>query len=175
MGATTSYYPCKAIFGILLSPDVEIDTAQAALDKRFGPIDHLVGPFPFAYTDYYASEMGKPIERYFATLERLADPEAIAKVKIESNHLEASLARPDNTRRVNFDPGLLSLSSLILATTKAQAHRIPLRDGIYAELTLLLHRDRTEALPWTYPDYAGAEYADAILHMRRRLKDQIRA
>ena len=43
----------------------------------------------------------------------------------------------DGGRRVNLDPGLLSLANLILATTKNRSHRIPLFDGIYAELTLL--------------------------------------
>ena len=173
MGATTSYYPGKLFIGILLGPDAEIGEVQAALHDRFGALDYLAGPLAFDYTEYYTREMGKPLERYFASAAGLADPEALSEAKLASNDLEQRLARPDGKRRVNLDPGLLSLSSLILATTKAQAHRIPLRDGIYGELTLLLHRNRTEALPWTYPDYAGHEYAEIILEMRRRLKDEI--
>ena len=36
-------------------------------------------------------------------------------------------------RRVNLDAGYLCLAKLVLASTKDHAHRIYLRDGIYAE------------------------------------------
>jgi hypothetical protein len=54
---------------------------------------------------------------------------------------------------LNLDPGLLSLGKFMLATTKDQAHRIYLRDGIFAEVTLHYHAGAFEAWPWTYADY----------------------
>ena len=39
-------------------------------------------------------------------------------------------------RPVNIDPGYINESRLILASTKDFSHRIYLRDGIYAEVTL---------------------------------------
>jgi hypothetical protein len=40
-----------------------------------------------------------------------------------------------------------------LATTKDQAHRIYLRDGIFAEVTLRFQAGAFEPWPWTYADY----------------------
>ena len=44
----------------------------------------------------------------------------------------------------NLDPGMLSLHNLVLASTKGFAHRIYMREGIYAELALLFEH----AHPW---------------------------
>ena len=50
-------------------------------------------------------------------------------------------------RRVNIDRGFLSLSRLILATTKDNAHRIPLEKGIYGEITLLYQKQAFQEMP----------------------------
>jgi hypothetical protein len=52
-----------------------------------------------------------------------------------------------------LDPGVLSLGKFLLATTKDQAHRIYLRDGIFAEVTLRFQDKAFEPWPWTYADY----------------------
>ena len=44
--------------------------------------------------------------------------------------------RSRTPRAVNIDPGYLDGARLVLASTKDHAHRIWLRDGIYAEVTL---------------------------------------
>jgi hypothetical protein len=48
---------------------------------------------------------------------------------------------------------VLGLGKFVLATTKDQAHRVYLRDGIYAEATLRFHAGAYEPWPWTYADY----------------------
>ena len=78
-------------------------------------------------------------------------------------------------RSVNLDPGMLTLGRLMLASTKDNAQRIPLRDGIYAEITLLYRKGKFEALPWTYPDYRSAAYHDVLLNLRARYKRQLEA
>ena len=45
-------------------------------------------------------------------------------------------ARSRTPRAVNVDPGYVDGARLVLASTKDHAHRIWLRDGIYAEVTL---------------------------------------
>jgi len=47
---------------------------------------------------------------------------------------------------------LLTLHNLVLATTRDYAHRVYVRDGIHAELTLLYRSGGRQSLPWTYPD-----------------------
>jgi hypothetical protein len=40
-----------------------------------------------------------------------------------------------------------------LVTTKNYGHRIYLKDGIYAEVTLIYRNKNFEVLEWTYLDY----------------------
>jgi hypothetical protein len=73
-----------------------------------------------------------------------------------TNDLEAELAGKKTypeVRPLNLDPGILTLGKFLLATTKDQAHRIYLRDGIYAEVTLRFQDGKYEPWPWTYGDY----------------------
>ncbi len=77
-------------------------------------------------------------------------------------------------RRINLDPGYLTLSKLVLATTKNFQHRIYLRKGIYAEITLKFKRGRGfEPWEWTYPDYKSKEYLNIFNHLREIYNRQI--
>ena len=87
-------------------------------------------------TDYYAPEMGEELCRVFVTVHEPVDPALLADIKLETNRLEELFAT-DGRRRVNIDPGLMALSRFVLASTKDSSHRVPLRDGIYAEITLV--------------------------------------
>ena len=79
----------------------------------------------------------------------------------------------NNKRRVNIDPGYISLDKLVLFTTKNYSHRIYLNEGIYAEVTLKFERKSFVPLPWTYPDYKTLEYIDFFNKIRETYKDQI--
>jgi hypothetical protein len=70
-------------------------------------------------------------------------------VKGWTNGLEERLAA-GGKRRVNIDPGYLARAHLILATGKGYTHRPYLRDGIYADLTLVFQQGGFQPLPWTY-------------------------
>ena len=62
----------------------------------------------------------------------------------------------DGQRRINLDPGMMSHGRFMLATTKNASARIPLSQGIYADLTLFYARDNWNKLPWTYADFQSA-------------------
>ena len=80
----------------------------------------------------------------------------------------------EGRRRVNIDPGYLAKAHLILATGKGYTHRPYLRDGIYADLTLM-YRDKTfHPLPWTYPDYAGGEVIGMLTRIREKYMLQLK-
>jgi hypothetical protein len=59
---------------------------------------------------------------------------------------------------VNADPGYLTGAKLVLASTKDFAHRIYLRRGIFAEITLSFRAGAWQAHPWTFPDYRSGLY-----------------
>ena len=74
------------------------------------------------HTEYYHDEMGENLERHFLAFSRLIHPEALADIKRDTNDLEQrlgeDLALPAGCRSINLDPGYMSLSKLVLATTK---------------------------------------------------------
>jgi hypothetical protein len=123
----------------------------------------------FNYTDYYNNEIGNEIKRFFVSFKELISPSSISAVKIASNNLEKLFIEKDSCkekRKVNLDPGILNSSRLILATTKDNVHRIPLKDGIYGEVTLIFQKGKFEPLPWTYIDYRSPEYCEILLKIR---------
>lgn len=90
--------------------------------------------------------MGGNPSRYFLVFKDLVDPARLAAIKRETNDIEERFVE-NGGRRINLDPGILSAGSFILATTKNRSHRIPLSDGIYAEVTLIYFNHRFNALP----------------------------
>jgi hypothetical protein len=133
----------------------------------------------FDSTDYYELEMGEGLRRQFVSFEKLIDPGELAQQKLLSNELERGICYecglPPDQRRVNLDPGYLSLSKLVLATTKDYSHRLYLRDGIYAESTLHYEDGRWMGWPWTYPDYAGGQYHEFFGQVRELYKAKLNA
>jgi Domain of unknown function (DUF4416) len=101
------------------------------------------------------------------------DPADLADVKRATNGIEDAF-REDGDRKLNLDPGLLNLSRFVLATTKDHAHRIPLRDGIYAEVTLVFAHGEFRPLPWTYPDFRSEPVRAALKEIRGRYHARIR-
>ena len=125
------------------------------LEREFGPI-HTESPhIEFSFTDYYDNEMGGRPDRFFLLFENPVDPALLADIKTRTNEIEMLFADAEGKRRINLDPGILSLSSFILATCKDRSHRIPLKSGIYAETTLIYQNRDFQRLPWTYADYSS--------------------
>ena len=143
------------------------ESLKNRLEASFGPVDIITDPFPFDFTDYYVPEMGNGIERFFISFSVLVSPDALAAVKEETNMIEEEWAE-DGQRKINLDPGLLSLSSVVLATTKNRSHRIAIGRSLYAELTLVYQNRHFEALPWTYADYRSEEVQNILLAFRKQ-------
>ena len=106
------------------------------------------------FTSYYDREMGPEISKCFYYLKGLQPIEGAEDWKQWSNRLESEFAEElSHARPVNIDPGYLTLSKLVLFSTKGYSHRIYLSNRIYAEVTLQYRHNRFHALPWTYDDY----------------------
>ncbi len=144
--------PAKLIAGLLFCSFHEQEQVLQRMTRRWGPLDLLTEPEPFTYTRYYEREMGKEIYRRTASFLELVPVEELVSIKLFTNELEKEFSR-EGSRRVNIDPGLLSEERIILATGKNFTHRVHLRKGIYADLTLIYQKGNYQELPWTYPDY----------------------
>ena len=123
------------------------------MEEQFGPVDWVSEVLPFDRTRYYEKEMGWPLYRRFISFMRLIMPESIADIKLITNELEKAHLDKEK-RKINIDPGYVTLERVVLATGKNYSHRVYLKKGIFADLTLIFHDGTFKPLAWTYPDYA---------------------
>jgi hypothetical protein len=142
-----------SLIGLIASENDLFHKGLHDLCSIFGEADTISEKFPFDFTEYYTREMGKPLFRHFITFERLIPIPTLPDIKRTTNHLEEKYATLNGNRRINIDPGYICLEHVILATTKGYTHRPYLRDGIYADLTLIYRSKSFQSLEWTYPDY----------------------
>ena len=154
--------------------------ARGRLEESYGPVEQISPAFVFDQTDYYAPAMGGDLRKQFFSFRDLVDPGRLAEIKLHANALERELAhsgRYPETRPINIDPGCLSLGKFLLATTKDKAHRIYLRDGIFAEVTLRFQAQdgAFEPWPWTYADYREPGVLAFLRDARALYHDRLRA
>jgi hypothetical protein len=141
--------------------DAALDWVRDRAVHQYGSSVFTSEPFEFTETDYYTQTMGTGLKKQFLAFKRLIDSATLASIKRETNDYEAeyaALGRHAEPRPLNLDPGYLTPAKLVLASTKDHAHRIYLRDGIFAEVTLVYRRRIWQPLEWTYPDYRRDDY-----------------
>ena len=172
MGMAAAFAKEKLVIGVLIGRMEAMDALVSALTQRFGPIDYTGGPIPFTFSRYYDEEMGPGLMRVFLSFSRLVDPAQLAAIKTETNAVEDGF-REEGRRKLNLDPGLLCLSRFLLASTKDSSHRIPLSQGIFAEVTLTFERGTFRPVEWTYPDYRSPQYVDILNRIRGLYKSQL--
>jgi hypothetical protein len=168
--------PVKLFVGMLVARTDLFEIAQQETAAKFGAIDAVSDVMPFDFTDYYADEMGPNLLRKFVGFDRLINPKELASAKLFTNELEEKISEQfGNGRRiVNLDPGYVSLSKLVLASTKDYSHRIYLGDGIFGEVTLHFSNSRFNPWPWTYPDYKTEAYRRFFESLRGQYVETLR-
>lgn len=167
--------PALLVAAVFSSQTNAIDWALERIALQWGKISLLSPRFEHVETNYYAREMGLPISKQLVVVQGLFDPAGLADRKLQSNTWEQELASSkiyDLARPINIDPGYLMLGKLVLASTKDRAHRIYLRDGIYAE-ECLYYVAGWQVRPWTYPDYQRDDYHQFLSQARQLLKQTI--
>jgi hypothetical protein len=154
-----------------------LDWGRERLERMYGPVALACPPFDFHHTAYYEPAMGRGLRKCLFAFRDLVAPDCLPAVKLHTNAVEAELAAlgtyPE-PRPLNLDPGVLSLGKFLLATTKDQAHRIYLRDGIFAEVTLRFEAGAFEPWPWTYADYREPAVRDFLRQARDYYRGRLR-
>ncbi len=173
MAAYKLFYREKLVAGILISRPEYREDLLSALEAAFGPLDYVSELLDFSFTSYYDREMGSPIMRFFVSFEQLVNPDRLAEIKLITGKIELGFSNKGN-RKINLDPGILSLSRFILASTKDSSHRIPLNSGIYGEITLMYEKNEFRPVEWTYFDYKSKKYRSILKEIRSLYVKQLK-
>jgi hypothetical protein len=161
MGEIHDPAPVLLIVAACSRHETALEWAGERSAERYGPIVFASPAFDFTETDYYTATMGPGLKKQFLAFEQLMDSAALASIKRETNDWESEYAAAGQhaeVRPLNLDPGYITPAKLVLASTKDHAHRIYLRDGIFAEVTLVYRQRKWQPVEWTYPDYRRDDY-----------------
>ncbi len=174
MGVPREAPPAKLFAAVMHRPEVSPERIVERLSGRYGAVDARSRPYLFSHSAYYAKEMGAGLMKFLVSFGPLVPQEWLADVKVETNRLEEE-TKDGRGRTCNVDPGLVTLSGVILATTKGHAHRVYMGEGIYEEVTLIYRGGAFEPLPWTYPDYRLPEVLSFMDEVRGIARGQLPA
>jgi len=169
--------PGKPVLSVLAAPDwwdCCWGALRAELVERLGSVDYESEPLAFDHTAYYEPELGAPLFRRLLGFARLLPLDGLKALKLATNALERAQARANGSRRVNLDPGFITLERLVLASGKNFTHRVYLGGGIWADLTLIYNKSQGWVdLPWTFPDYAEGDMKRRLTVLRALYKTAI--
>ena len=173
MGAIFEFEKEKLIIGVIYHEKEILEKALDILVCEFGEIEDVSEEFSFSeeFSNYYDDEIGGEGMRRIYSFQRLVDPSLQADIKIRTNEIEAEFSI-DGKRRINLDPGFINHGRLMLATTKETGFRVPLKDGIYTELTLFWARGGWQKFPWSYRDYQSERVQKFITKVRKTYLSQ---
>ena len=167
MGAALEFEKEKLIIGVIYHDKEVLDEALRILIDEFGEVDLVSEEFSFSgeFSTYYDDELGGEGLRRIYSFKNTVAPDRQADIKIRTNEIEAEFS-VDGKRKINLDPGFINHGRLMLATTKETGFRVPLKDGIYTELTLFYARGAWQKFPWTYRDYQSERVQRFITEVR---------
>ncbi len=173
--------PAKLIISMFTSDKCLFSLYKEELIKRFGEVDMESNNQSFNFTDYYEEEFGENLMQKLFSFSTLIRQDELAEIKIITNGLEKNIKNENiknnmacNKRKINLDPGYITLNKYILASTKNGPSRIYLSQGIYAEITLRFINKSFVPCEYTYPNYKTNGYINFLNSVRQKYKLQLR-
>ena len=166
--------PAALLFqAVTVSHEALFKPIEIIMQKEYGLFLQKSQIFNFSsVSTYYDREMGHHCLKRFYFFKRTILLEYIHRYKLESQRLETEWS-VDGKRRINMDPGFLTLYQFCLLTTKGFSHRPYLAEGIYCDLTLMADGSGFKSLPWTYPDYKTTETLRFMRQAKKYLKNDL--
>ena len=173
MSAVRLIEPVVRVCAIITRHDAARAWAIERLTEQWGTLVETSAAVPFDAGAFYRETMGDGLTQTLVAVDEFADPADLADWKHETNDWEAdyaALARHGEARPLNLDAGYLSQAKLVLATIKDRDHRIYLRRGIFAEVTLNYVGKAWHHHRWSYPSYRDPAVAQFCGCVRIRLR-----
>jgi hypothetical protein len=183
VGKTFLPKPAKLIISMFTSDKCLFNLYKEELIKKFGEVDIESNAQPFNFTDYYKEEIGENLIQKLFSFSTLVRQDELTEIKIITNRLENNIIITDKNikknitrhiRKINLDPGYITLNKYVLASTKNGPSRIYLNQGIYAEITLRFINKSFVTCEYTYPNYKTNEYINFLNSVRLKYKSQLR-
>ena len=173
MGAIYDFESEKLLMGIIYHDESVLEGVLKELTEKIGKIDMVSEEYSFSrnFSSYYDEELGGEGMRRIYSFESLVDPSMQAEIKEYTNELEKKYSDGEK-RLINLDPGFMSHGRYMLPTTKNASFRIPLKRGIYTEMTLFFARGKWQKLIWTYQDYQSELVLAFLTTVRKKYLKQ---
>jgi hypothetical protein len=177
VGKIQNVSPAALIAGVTFSEEIILAEAMGKAENIFGAIAIKSPVFDFDMTNYYEKEMGTKLKKVFYCFEKPIELQNLPDIKIATNEIELEYTSGDidePKRKINIDPGYVTLSKLILATTKDYSHRVYIGKGIFAETTLRFVNNTFAPFETTYPDYKTPLAISFFNDVRSFVKENIK-
>lgn len=158
----------KLIIALMYNEKNILNKTLGKLKKIFGKIDLENDEYNFNFTDYYKKEFGNNLMKKIISFKDLINREELADIKLKTINIEKELS-VKGKRRINIDPGYLTLHNLVLASTKELPHRIFIGKGIFAESTLFFRNKQYNDYPYTFKDYQQEIVKEFLIKVRSSL------
>ncbi|MBP9023612.1 MAG: DUF4416 family protein [Spirochaetes bacterium] len=155
----------KLFCGFIYSDEEILNKSISLLSESYGKIILESESFPFQHTCYYES-MGQNLKKALIAFDPLIERDQMSLIKTHSNEIE-NLFLDNGKRRINIDPGYLTLSNVYLASCKEYYHRIYIGNGIYLENEYYWSKKDYVFFEWTYPDYKTEGYLNFFKELRK--------
>ena len=170
--------PARLVAGVLFGDPTAWEEAASMLTAEFGALAEERLSFAFERTEYYTREMGAGLTRLFCAFEKPVSQDQLPRIRRRTGRIEKRLALSGGggqRRRVNIDPGLLTLERLVLSSTKDFCHRLYLGGGVFGEVELVCRDGSFRPLEWTYPDYRRPEALEYFNRLRVNWRKRLRS
>ena len=183
----------KLFCGILTEDSLLAEIIIDTLKHKFGDIDCITEKMNFDHTGYY-DEIGGSLFKILISFNKLIKKEKIADIKHWTNKIEKKYSVKMNLpvdnqtgirtnrgreteilRRVNIDPGYMTLSNVFLASCKDYYHRVYIGKSIFLENELRYCNKKYIFWDWTYPDYKKEEYLEFFVKVRKIYHKQLQS
>ena len=135
--------------------------------ENFNSVKIIGEEYLFSHSIYYKEEMGENLKKRFLVFENMIERDYLVEAKKITDKIEKKYLDEKGGRKINIDPAILTLENFILATNKNFTHRIYLKDGVFADLTLIYKKKKGYSeLDWTYADYSSEETKSFLNNVR---------